>query len=58
MQHKMNNPWFPVDENSWDWISVRDRFATLSDCLDVPVDDPQDLANELRSIAEWIRRTG
>jgi len=40
---------------SWDWVSVRDRFDTLSDTLDVPPDNHNALADELESIAAWIR---
>lgn len=42
------------ESDDWDWISVRDRFATLSDCLDIPPADAGELAAELHSIANWI----
>ena len=45
----------PASGAEWDWLSVRDRLATLSDCLDTPPDSHAALAAELESMARWIR---
>lgn len=46
----------PCEADGWDWISIRDRFDTLSGALDVPPDDHAALAAELNSMAAWIRQ--
>ena len=46
------------DQDQWDWISIRDRFDTLSDALDTPPDSHDELASELESMAKWIRLQG
>lgn len=43
-----------VQPDDWDWISVRDRFQMLSDCLEVRPDSHAELARELHEIADWI----
>jgi hypothetical protein len=43
---------------AWDWPSVRDRFATLSDALEMPPDSYGKLAQELQDIAGWIALQG
>ena len=43
------------DEDNWDWLSIRDRFDTLAECLDVPPDSHSELAKELESMAKWIK---
>ena len=44
------------DIDNWDWLSIRDRFDTLSWALEVPPDSHVDLALELRSMANWIEK--
>jgi len=50
------------DANDWDWLSICDRFATLSEVMVVgefqAVVDHDDLASEIESIAAWIRQHG
>jgi len=52
----MNTEFMRIDQDEWDWLSIRDRFSTLSDALEIPPDSHTDLASELVSIARWINK--
>lgn len=43
--------------DAWDWASIQDRLNTIGMALELP-DDKEDLAAELRSMADWIEEYG